>query len=322
MSGTAKFSETVNLEGCPEMDKALAIQVGEAMLLQAILKDENGLRTLFRVNLQSKSTNDRVKSFYRLVEPIWQALKQPNGYSLIREERIAWETNLKNATVTSIFTVMGDVGIDEIEVQNTNTGLNGTLDKIQRAMNWLKDINLAEATDVIFNKYEGDAINIDNVDDAAVCKEAIRAYDFIQPYMLDFGQKSKKYVVNCNATKVWSKERGISVAKEEFLPNSLDKFHPRIVRQNATVFMQDWWNELINSDTRTACTYSAKLCHQPFKAMLIIQSKIIDIRDRRSRKTWNRLTRGVQAEFTSNPAIPENAISSWNMGLSNADYRR
>ena len=117
MTEIQKFSEIVNMQGCPDMDKALAIQVGEAMLLKSILKDDNGLRTLFRVNLQGKSVNDRIKSFYRLVEPIWQALKQPNGYSLKTEERAAWETNLKNATVTSIFTVMGEVGIDEIEVK-------------------------------------------------------------------------------------------------------------------------------------------------------------------------------------------------------------
>ena len=116
MTEIRKFSDLVNMQGCPDLDKALAIQVGEAMLLKSILKDENGLRTLFRVNLQEKSIDDRIKSFFRLVEPIWQAVKQPNGYSLKAEERVAWETNLKNAIVTSIFTIMGEVGIDEIEV--------------------------------------------------------------------------------------------------------------------------------------------------------------------------------------------------------------
>ena len=116
MTEIQKFSEMIPMQGCPELDKALAIQVGEAMLLKAILNDDNGLRTLFRVNLQGKSVDDRIKSFYRLVEPIWQAVKQPNGYSLKVEERKAWETNLKNAMVTSVFTVMGEVGIDEIQV--------------------------------------------------------------------------------------------------------------------------------------------------------------------------------------------------------------
>ena len=139
------------------------------------------------------------------------------------------------------------------------------MDKLQRVMNWLKNINLAKSVEIIFDKYEGDAVNIDNADDAAVCRDAIRAFEYIQPWMLDFGPKSKKYVINLGASKIWSKSKGIRIAKDELLPKTVKAFHPRIVKQDATVFMNDWWNQLLDTDTKTACRYSSAFCHQAFK---------------------------------------------------------
>ena len=55
---------------------------------------------------------------------------------------------------------------------------------------------------------------------------------------------------------------------------------------------------------------------------MIIQSKVVDIRDRRERKTWTKLSRSVQTEFVSNPANPDNVISSWKMGETNPEFRR
>ena len=56
--------------------------------------------------------------------------------------------------------------------------------------------------------------------------------------------------------------------------------------------------------------------------MLVIQSKVIDIRDRKQRKTWDKLPRRVQGEFVSNPARVENTESSWALGETNSEYRR
>ena len=56
--------------------------------------------------------------------------------------------------------------------------------------------------------------------------------------------------------------------------------------------------------------------------MLIIRSRIIDMSDRKLRKTWKKLARSVQAEYVSNPANPDNVLSSWRLGETNADYRR
>ena len=141
------------------------------------------------------------------------------------------------------------------------------MDTIQRIMNWMKNVNMAQAVEIIFDRYEGEAINIDNADDAAICKEAIRVFEYIQPYMLDFGPKSKKYVINCGAAKVWSRLKGIAIAKEEILPKDRSFFHPKIVRQDATVFLNDWWNQLLDANPKTACAYAAAFCNQAFKVI-------------------------------------------------------
>ena len=146
-----------------------------------------------------------------------------------------------------------------------DTKMIAKLDTIKRIANWLKNVNLGEATKIIFEKYEGNPINIDNVDDAAICKEAIYAFDYIKPYMLDFGPKSRKYVLDCNATKIWHREKGISIAKEELLPKDSSCFHERVVRQDANTFLLDWWNQIITTDSGIACTHTAYLCNEAFK---------------------------------------------------------
>ena len=117
MTMVEKFSTSIDFEGCHPMDKALAIQVGEAILLQDILVDDKGVCTLFRVQCQEKTTDERINDLFRLVEPIWQALKKPGAFSTRGAEVKKWKTDLKNAMITSVFTVMGTVGINEIEVK-------------------------------------------------------------------------------------------------------------------------------------------------------------------------------------------------------------
>ena len=114
MTEIPKFSEIVNFDNCPEMDKLLAIQVTEASILEEILCDKNGLKMLLRAKNQSKTVDDRIKSFFRTVEPIWQAIKQPGAFSLKKAESKKWENDVRNAIITSIFGAVGTVGIDEI----------------------------------------------------------------------------------------------------------------------------------------------------------------------------------------------------------------
>ena len=92
MAEVPKFSDIVNFDNCPEMDKYLAIQVVESTLYGEILCDKNGVKTLLRVKNQSRPVDERIKAFYRTVEPIWQAIKQPGAFSLNKKEN----TNKKN----------------------------------------------------------------------------------------------------------------------------------------------------------------------------------------------------------------------------------
>ena len=96
------------------MDKLLAIQVTEALFLEQILSDSNGLRTLLRVKNQSKTVDERIKAFYRTIEPIWQAIKQPGAFSLKKVESMKWESDVRNAIITAIFGAIETVGINEI----------------------------------------------------------------------------------------------------------------------------------------------------------------------------------------------------------------
>ena len=148
---------------------------------------------------------------------------------------------------------------------SVSTNLIGKFDTFQRVANWLKNINLAQASSIILDRYDGDSINIDDLDDAATCKEAIRAYEYIQPYMLDFGPKSKKYLVAFKVTKSWSREKGIAIVKEAFLTNTTDKFHPRRIRHNATEFLNDWWNEILANSPKSGCVHASQLCNQALK---------------------------------------------------------
>ena len=115
-----------------------------------------------------------------------------------------------------------------------------------RHINWLKNINLAEATAIIFDRFEGNSINIDNDEDANTCKEAIRAFEFVQPKMLDFADMTRKYVINANSEKKWSRDQGIVVSDNKFNLTQVD--HKYIVRHDSKTFMLDWWDTLLTID--------------------------------------------------------------------------
>ena len=113
-----------------------------------------------------------------------------------------------------------------------------------RHINWLKNINLAEAIAIIFDKFDGNAINIDNDADAETCKEAIRAFEYVKPTMLDFADKARKYVIDANCEKLWSREKGI-VTSDKL---DLKAPHPYIIRHGSTTFLLDWWDTILSVD--------------------------------------------------------------------------
>ena len=155
-----------------------------------------------------------------------------------------------------------------------DTQLIGKFDSFQRHANWLKNINLAQASSIIVDRYEGNSINIDDLDDAAICKEAVRAFEYIQPDMLDFGPKSKKYVVSFSVTKSWSREKGIAIVKEEFLKTTTGVFHSRMVRHDANEFLNDWWSEILANSPKSGCVHASHLCNQALKVNLSIWSAL------------------------------------------------
>ena len=77
-------------------------------------------------------------------------------------------------------------------------------------------------------------------------------------------------MVNFNVTKMWSREKGIAIAKEEFLKTTVGKFHTRMVRHNATEFMNDWWNEILANSPQSGCVHASHLCHQALKVIVLI----------------------------------------------------
>ena len=114
MSEIPTFQSTADMVGCHPMDVHLTIQVAETTLLETILESDKGLRTAIRNKWQALTTEERVNTFYRTIEPIWQAVKKPGNFSIVSKERADWDNGVKNEIVRAIFAT-GVCGIDAIK---------------------------------------------------------------------------------------------------------------------------------------------------------------------------------------------------------------
>ena len=63
-------------------------------------------------------------------------------------------------------------------------------------------------------------------------------------------------------------------------------------------------------------------CSEPFDALLIVRSSVVDIQDRHFRGTWKKLSREEKDALMTCPLTPDAAKNSWSLALNSANYRR
>ena len=120
----------------------------------------------------------------------------------------------------------------------------------------------------------------------------------------------------------WSKTHGIAAVNGRLKARTSEVLHCYVIRHDCNQFLADWWLNICRLDSLVSCAYAAKMSTEPFKCMIVIRSKVVDIKDRRNRGTWDKIPMSVKAELVTCPTTPDNIESSWNMAIRNADYRR
>ena len=98
--------------------------------------------------------------------------------------------------------------------------------------------------------------------------------------------------------------------------------HKYVIRHSCNSFLNDWWPNICRLDTLISIVYAAKMSLQPFQAMIVIRSKVVDVKDRMRRGTWDAIPMVVKSELVTVPTTKDNCESSWRLAVSNADYRR
>ena len=134
--------------------------------------------------------------------------------------------------------------------------------------------------------------------------------------------KANKYCINTNTTKAWSTVKGIVAGKDELPADTRIAKHKYVARHDYEEVLFDWWNSFTTIASNDAATYASRLCNNPFRALVVLRSTVIDIEDRKNKQTWDELTREAQVEFLKCPNTDENKASSVEIALRNEDYRR
>ena len=198
----------------------------------------------------------------------------------------------------------------------------GKLEHLKRLIKLFDGMKLTEVVDLLFSKYEGELANVNNAEVIRLCHRAQAIFKHLTPSVLDFCELGVKYRLNANTRKVWCPTVGIRADRDHFNPKWQTVVHHKIVRYDCKTYLNDWWREITTVNNLVVKEMTIYLCSEPFDALVIIRSRVVDIQDRHLRGTWNKLTRAEKDALLKCPTSDQTIQESWDLALTSSNFLR
>ena len=115
------FTNDLVIKTLPEMDRNLATQLMESMLILSTIDNKDGVGTALRAVCQGEAFNIRLDNCYQLSNLLWKATVRPGAYSVKAKD---WLINFHKEVSDAIFKVYG-TQLEEIGVTPEALKLKG-----------------------------------------------------------------------------------------------------------------------------------------------------------------------------------------------------